>query len=483
MDKYIYVTGILNPNEARDEVFSVVNKGYIGPGGRSFSNRGSKYTVVWENSAARISGFTSTSQSTIDAFAYFLLKGGLTTTLSNPINCENWVRSSKDLSAFFRTLIKGKIYASRSVDSNLPKKDRDDIMEASRRLSPSDAAFCRAVSVQVGKYVDVTQNLESTIVPLKVMEIKKRRGSAHVSLPKVVSAYVDFYTNLQELLSDEVTRARTDTVSAYATDSIAFLVKMLPLTAREQWLKDVLGYLLVRRRPANFSYDIRVAWVYDVIATLKLVIRLFFNKDTPGGIKDLKPYVPIESFDPFHELSSYFSRLSYEMTTGKGGKICPEIAEKLVRRLMEENHKLRLTPVMALIIILVYYSIYGTNATRIKRRPDFLNVRIKGRVEKVSLQGVEDRAFRISEKRGINAQRVLCRYYSDLTCLARRHYGIRRNNWKTLSYVDGTLAYDTADCITSKVRNTINTADHASIIHYIKTNENQVTGTTLPHQL
>nr|AAB47603.1 p20 protein [Grapevine leafroll-associated virus 3] len=179
MDKYIYVTGILNPNEARDEVFSVVNKGYIGPGGRSFSNRGSKYTVVWENSAARISGFTSTSQSTIDAFAYFLLKGGLTTTLSNPINCENWVRSSKDLSAFFRTLIKGKIYASRSVDSNLPKKDRDDIMEASRRLSPSDAAFCRAVSVQVGKYVDVTQNLESTIVPLKVIEIKKRRGNVN----------------------------------------------------------------------------------------------------------------------------------------------------------------------------------------------------------------------------------------------------------------------------------------------------------------
>nr|AIW06640.1 Hsp90h [Grapevine leafroll-associated virus 3] len=483
MDKYIYITGILNPNEARDEVFSVVNKEYIGPGGRSFSSHGSKYTVVWENSAARVSGFTSASQSTIDAFAYFLLKGGLTTTLSRPINCENWIRSSKDLSTFFKTLVKGKIYTSRSVDSNLPMKDREDIKEASRRLSPSDAAFCRAVSVQVGKYVDVTQNLESTIVPLKIMGIKKRRVSTHVTLPKVVSAYVDFYTNLQELLSDEVIKARTDTVSVYATDSMAFLVKMLPLTAREQWLKDLLGYLLVRRRPVNFSYDVRVAWVYDVIATLKLVIKSFFNKDTPGGIKDLKPYVPIESFDPFHELSSYFSRLSYEMTTGKGGKICPEIAKKLVRRLREENYRLKLTPGAALIIMLIYYSVYGTNATRIKRRPNFLNVRIKGKVKKVSLRGVKNRAYRISKKRGINAQRIWCRYYSDLTCLARRHYGIRKNNWKTLSYVDGTLAYDTADCITSKVRSMINHADHASIIHYIKTNENQVTGTTLPHQL
>nr|AXI82040.1 Hsp90-like protein [Grapevine leafroll-associated virus 3] len=483
MDKYVYITGILNPNEARAEVFSVVNKEYIGPGGRSFSNRGSKYTVLWDNSAVRVSGFNSVSQSTIDAFAYFLLKGGLTTTLSHPGNCENWIRTSKDLSGFFNVLVKGKIYASRSIDSNLLKKDRDDIKEASSRLSPSDAAFCRAVSVQVGKYVDVTKNLESAVVPLQVTRIKKRVATAQITLPKVVSAFVDFYTNLQEFLSDEVVRARIDTVSIYATDSMAFLVKALPLTAREQWLKDMLGYLLVRRRPTNFSYDSRVAWVFDVVATVKTALRLFFNKEVPGGIKEIKPYVPIESFDPFHELSSYFSRLSYELSTGKGGKICPEIAEKLVRKLMEDNYKLRLTPVAALIIILVYYSIYGTNATRIKRRPDSLNVRVRGKLEKVSLRGVEDRAYRISEKRGINAQRIVCRYYSDLTCLARRRYGIYRNNWKTLSYIDGRLAYDTADCITSKVRDMINQTDHAQIIRYIKTNENQVTGTTLPHQL
>nr|WNK15232.1 MAG: p55 protein [Grapevine leafroll-associated virus 3] len=483
MDKYVYITGILNPNEARAEVFSIVNKEYIGPGGRSFSNRGSKYTVLWDGTAARVSGFTSVSQSTVDAFAYFLLKGGLTTTLSHPGNCENWIRTSKDLSAFFGALVKGRIYASRSIDSNLERKDRDAIGEASSRLSPSDAAFCRAVSVQVGRYVDVTREIESATIPLQVVALQRRRGRSQDSLPKVVSAFVDFYASLMEQLSDEVIRARTDTVSAYATDSMAFLVKMLPLTAREQWLREALGFLLVRRRPANFSYDARVAWVYDVVVTLKSVLKLFFNKDTPGGLRELKPYVPIESFDPFHELSSYFSRLSYELSAGKGGKICPEISEKLVRRLMEENHRLRLTPVIALIVILVYYSIYGTNTTRIKRRPGFLKVRIRGKIETVSLQGVEDRAYRISEKRGINAQRIVCRYYSDLTCLARRHYGIYRNNWKTLSYVDGRLAYDTADCITSKVRNMINLTDHAEIIRYIKTNENQVTGTTLPHQL
>nr|AVD53879.1 Hsp90-like protein [Grapevine leafroll-associated virus 3] len=482
MDKYIYITGIMDPNEARNEVRTVVNKDYIGPSGRSYSRQGSKYTVLWESDAARIVGFVSSSQATIDAFAYFLLKGGLTTTLSHPTNCENWIRSSRDMSALFRTLQKGRIYASRTIDSNLPSEDRERIKEASTRLSPSDAAFCKAVSVQAGKYVDVTSNIEPSTIPLQVMKLNKKRVAALETLPKVVSAYVDFYTSLQELLSDEVTRAKTDTVSVYAADSMAFIVKMMPLTAREHWVRDVLGYLLVSRRPSNFSYDVRVAWVYDVVATVKTILKVFFNKEVPGGIKELKPYVPIESFDPFHELSSYFSRLSYDLSVGKGSKICPTLAEKLIRRLMEENCKLRLTPVAALLIILIYYSIYGTNATRIKRRPSALTVRVRGEKREVSLQGVEERAYRLSEKYGINAQRAVCRYYSDLTCLARRYYGIYRNNWKTLSYVDGRLAYDTADCITSKMRNAVDPTHHAQIIHYIKTNDNQVTGTTLPHQ-
>nr|ATG84340.1 HSP90-like protein [Grapevine leafroll-associated virus 3] len=482
MDKYIYITGIVNPNEARSEVYSVVNKDYIGPSGRSYSRQGSKYTVLWENGVARVVGFTSSSQATIDAFSYFLLKGGLSTTLSYPTNCENWIRTSKDLSAFFNVLQRGKIYASRSIDSNLPAQDREKIKEATSRLSPSDAAFCRAVSVQAGKYIDVMSNIEPSTIPLQVMKLTRRRGTVQEELPKVVSAFVDFYTNLQELLSDEVARAKTDTVSVYATDSMAFIVKMLPLTTREYWIRDILGYLLVLRRPLNFSYDTRVAWVYDVISTVKMILKIFFNKELLGGIKELKPYVPIESFDPFHELSSYFSRLSYDLSVGKGSKISPILAEKLVRRLMEENCRLRLTPVAALIIILIYYSIYGTNATRINRRPSSIIVKIRGEKKAVSLIGVEERAYRLSEKYGINAQRVICRYYSDLTCLARRHYNIHRNNWKTLSYVDGRIAYDTADCITSRVKNVVNPTDHAQIIQYIKTNDNQVTGTTLPHQ-
>nr|AZR37620.1 p55 [Grapevine leafroll-associated virus 3] len=482
MDKYCYVTGILNPNDARTEVYKVVNKEYIGPGGRSYSRDGSKYTVLWDGDVVRISGFTSAIQATIDAFAYFLLKGGLSTTLAYPGNSEKYIRSASDLTEFFKTLQRGKIYSSRSIDSNLPYEDKRSIEEASRRLSPSDAAFCRAVSVQVGKFVDPTKHLDAADVPLQVVNLVKRVGGTQATLPKVVSAFVDFYTDLQEFLSDEVLKARTDTVSAYATESMAFVVKKLPLTSRERWLRDLLGYLLVRRRPVNFSYDSRVSWVYDVVATLRTTLKLFFNKDMMGGLKELKPYVPIESFDPFHELSSYFSRLSYELSAGKGAQICPELAEKLVRRLMEENHKLRLTPVASLLIILIYYSVYGTNATRIMRRPCSLTVRVRGKVEKISLTGVEERAYRLSQKRGVNVQRIVCRYYSDLTCLARRHYNIHRNNWKTLSYVDGRLAYDTADCITSKVRNIVNSTDHAAIIQYIKTNDNQVSGTTLPHQ-
>nr|AXI82124.1 Hsp90-like protein [Grapevine leafroll-associated virus 3] len=482
MDKYCYITGILDPSAARSEVFKVVNKEYIGPSGRSFSKGASKYTVLWDGSVARVSGFTSTAQATVDAFAYFLLKGGLTTTLSYPGNCERYVRTSADLTGLFKTLVRGKIYASRSIDNSLPYEDRKKIEEASRRLSPSDAAFCKAVSVQVGRFVDPTKQLEVAEIPLRVTKLNKRVGSGQTSLPKVVSAFVDFYTDLQELLSDEVLKARTDTVSAYATESMEFMIKMLPLTSKEQWLRDLLGYLLVRRRPINFSYDSRVSWVYDVVATIKIALKLFFNKDMLGGIKELKPYVPIESFDPFHELSSYFSRLSYQLSVGKGAKICPELAEKFVRRLMEDNHSLRLTPVTSLIIILVYYSIYGTNATRIMRRPCRLNVTIRGKLEEVSLLGVEDRAHRLSEKRGINAQRIVCRYYSDLTYLARRRYNIHRNNWKTLNYVDGRLAYDTADCITSRVKNMVDLADHTRIIQYIKTNDNQVTGTTMPHQ-
>nr|AGE45907.1 HSP90-like protein [Grapevine leafroll-associated virus 3] len=482
MDKYCYITGILDPSAARSEVFKVVNKEYIGPSGRSFSKGTSKYTVLWDGSAARVSGFASAAQATVDAFAYFLLKGGLTTTLSYPGNCERYVRTSADLTSLFRRLERGRIYASRSIDSGLPYEDRKKIEEASRRLSPSDAAFCKAVSVQVGRFVDPTKQLEIAEIPLRVMKLNKRVGSNQTSLPKVVSAFVDFFTDLQELLSDEVLKARTDTVSVYAAESMEFMIRMLPLTSKEQWLRDLLGYLLVRRRPVNFSYDSRVSWVYDVVATIKVALKLFFNKDMLGGIKELKPYVPIESFDPFHELSSYFSRLSYQLSAGKGAKICPELAEKLVRRLMEDNYRLRLTPVVSLIIILVYYSIYGTNATRIMRRPCCLRVTIRGKLDEVSLLGVEDRAHKLSEKRGINAQRIVCRYYSDLTYLVRRRYNIHRNNWKTLNYVDGRLAYDTADCITSRVKNMVDLADHTRIIQYIKTNDNQVTGTTMPHQ-
>nr|AVN99285.1 Hsp90-like protein [Grapevine leafroll-associated virus 3]AXI81991.1 Hsp90-like protein [Grapevine leafroll-associated virus 3]AXI82003.1 Hsp90-like protein [Grapevine leafroll-associated virus 3]AXI82028.1 Hsp90-like protein [Grapevine leafroll-associated virus 3] len=482
MDKYCYITGILDPSAARSEVFKVVNKEYIGPSGRSFSKGSSKYTVLWDGNVARVSGFSSTVQATVDAFAYFLLKGGLTTTLSHPGNCERYIRTSADMTNLFKAMQRGRIYMSRSIDSNLPYEDRKKIEETSRRLSPSDAAFCKAVSVQIGRFVDPTRQLQAVDVPLHVVKLRKREGIAQASLPKVVSAFVDFFTDLQELLSDEVLKARTDTVTAYATETMAFIVKMLPLTSKEQWLHDLLGYLLVRRRPVNFSYDSRVSWVYDVVATVKDALKLFFNKDMSGGIKELKPYIPIESFDPFHELSSYFSRLSYQLSAGKGAKICPELAEKLVRRLMEDNYRLRLTPVVSLIIILIYYSIYGTNTTRIVRRPCRLKVRLRGKVEEVSLQGVEDRAYKLSQKRGVNAQRIVCRYYSDLTCLARRHYDIHRNNWKTLNYVDGRLAYDTADCITSRVRNMIDSADHARIIQYIKTNDNPVTGTAMPHQ-
>nr|WCR39386.1 HSP90 [Pineapple mealybug wilt-associated virus 6] len=414
--------------------------------------------------------------SNVDAFVYFVAKRGFDNTLMTPQVAYDTFKRSSFTSKVVTKVGRDKLYELKDFLSLLTEEERTKVMSYERILGNSDKIFYRVLSCFLSKAWDPHEPLAIGNVPLVKTTIPKQQKATLKGYPEVVKGFLGKHREVMDFFVDDINVLKASTSDKYRKEITTFFKDRHNLDISYTFFQLYIGRCLQLTKPFRLSYDDRTAWVVGVVEDFSRFLSLFFSKFLNTSLLDIRPYVVIEDSDALHELSSYLTRLSSSFITGNQGLIAAELASSAVCAFILQNKQTITEVRLVLIIILIYYSVYGTNSLRIVKRPGSLNCKVAGRDVKVLLSGVEDILYHESNARRVNAPRVMCRAYADITLLFRLRYSIYRNNWRNLCHVDGRLAFDTVNF--AKVSNVPAPLrkDYYEIVKFINNNTNNVAG-------
>nr|QJQ80356.1 p55 [Pineapple mealybug wilt-associated virus 2] len=411
------------------------------------------------------------------AIAWVVLVKGLEKTLMHRESALTQILEYSNNLLTVQSLFGRKLYEIGDPMAVLSSSEKKAIQAITANMTAVDKATSEALSVYLRKATSVSEIKGDYTVPVVKHERIERVGAEEKLFPAVIKAFLVDFSEVTNFMTDTSLNIKSDVYSAYAQDTEEYLQESIAKRIDTQFFKKWVNVRFFKSRPLDMTYENRVAWYSFVCNDIKVYLDKFFNYSFNPSVRSVVPYVRIESSDNPHELKNYFSNVNFRHGARSASSCrAPSIMLEMVVLLIDSNVETRLAPVLAMVTILLWYSIYGTNKTRLKKRYRyFINLR-NPKGKRVDMQAVDDYANRKSVSSGVNIARYVCRYYSSVTFYSRKMLGITRNNWRSLMDIEGILAYDTVDALPVALVPKDWLRSYARACEYIRFNSNVTRG-------
>lgn len=476
MDKVCYATGLTAVSAAYAEYERVVAENLLEYSTFRIPVRGSTLTLVKAGNDILASYPSEGSTAERKAVAYFTLVGGFSSTLFTADVALSLLCGSKDITSTLEKRHNRGLSSERAVHAALDQLQEVKLLQMIEKVSPTDKVFLTALSVYLGKATGLSDLGPNLVVPLVKVTLEKRSDDASMRWPPVVLSFLNTYASVCDDLVDDAFNLRGKALQPYLVEVLAYIDSLAGVKLTGNFVNGFVTGHLIRTKPKNLTYDSRVAWFANVSSLLSAFIYKHFGRMITVSVTSARPFVPLEGTDQLHESNSYFSRVALTRGRSKHSSVVPELMMCAIDAVLDENLTVVENISEAACIIVLYYSIYGTNAVRINRRPGVLPVVLRGKSVAVKLTRVEAVLSERSRAMQINAFRTLARGYAALTLTLRLRFNIHRNNWRTLCDIDGRVAFDTVNFVPRSLVPGYLENDYHKAVAFIKSNEKRVEG-------
>lgn len=476
MDKVCYATGLTSASEAYAEYERVVAENLLTYSTFRISVRGSTLTLQKFGDEILASYPNEGSTAERKAVAYFTLVGGFSLTLFTADVALSLLCTAKNITEALDRRHRKGLSSERAVHAALDQIEEVKLLGMIATASPTDKVFLTALSVYLGKATGLSELGPNLVVPLVKVTLEKRKQDGAKSWPPIIQSFNSTYAAVRDDLVDDAFNLRGKALRPYVLETMAYIDSLVRAKLTGYFMDGYVTGLLIRSRPKVLTYDSRVAWFTNVSTVVGAFLHKHFGRAVPVSVTTARPFVPLETTDQLHESNSYFSRVALVHGTTKQPTMVPELMMAAIDAVLDENLSVVQSISEAACIILLYYSVYGTNAVRINRRPRVFAVVLRGKPELVKLSLVEEVLSQRSKSLQMNCFRVLARGYASLTFTLRMKHSIYRNNWRTLGDIDGRLAFDTVNFVPKALIPGYLVEDYYKAVAFIKSNEKRIQG-------
>lgn len=476
MDKVCYATGLTSASEAYAEYERVVAENLLTYSTFRIPVKGSTLTLQKSGNEILASYPNEGSTAERKAVAYFTLVGGFSSTLFTADVALSLLCAAKNISDTLDRRSRKGLSSERAVHAALDQIEEVKLLRMIETASPTDKIFLTALSVYLGKATGLSELGPNLVVPLVKVTLEKRKQEGARSWPPVIQSFNSTYVAVRDDLVDDAFNLRSKALRPYILETMAYVDSLIRAKLTGNFIDGYVAGLLIRNRPKSLTYDSRVVWFTNVSSMVAAFLHKHFGRTIPVSVTTARPFVPLETTDQLHESNSYFSRVALVHGTTKQPTMVPELMMAAIDAVLDENLSVVQNIGEAACIILLYYSVYGTNAVRINRRPRVFTVILRGKPNQVKLSLAEETLSQRSKSLQTNCFRVLARGYASLTFTLRMKHGIYRNNWRTLGDIDGRLAFDTVNFVPKALIPGYLVEDYYKAVAFIKGNEKKVEG-------
>nr|UCJ00950.1 p55 [Grapevine leafroll-associated virus 1] len=264
----------------------------------------------------------------------------------------------------------------------------------------------------------------------------------------LLAKFVRKYTHVVDAFDSIVTRQKIEVCSYYIPELLTLLFRKYDDTPAYKTVSLYLATFLQSRDPGKYDPETRVIWFTRALALARDLLEVYYNISVNVSDREIIRNFRIQPGDEFHQLSSMLLGLVADTSAKLTGISDVDIALRRVlgmclRAMVEENqHISNINYTGALYLLLVYFSIVGTNYLRKKETPDETTFKINGVVRKVYFTSLKSVVAEASVD-GRNYPREISSVFAGITLQLRQLGNIDTVVWPDVVLRNPCLGFDT----------------------------------------
>nr|AAF22741.1 p55 [Grapevine leafroll-associated virus 1] len=264
----------------------------------------------------------------------------------------------------------------------------------------------------------------------------------------LLAKFVRKYTYIIDAYDSVVTRQKIEVCSYYVPELLALLFRTRDNTPAYKIFSLYLASFLQSRDPGKYDSETRVIWFTRALALARELLEVYYNISVSISEREIIRNFRIQPGDEFHQLSSMLLGLVADTAAKLTGISNVDVSLRRVlglclRAMVSENqHISNINYTGALYLILVYFSIVGTNYLRKKDTPDEMTLKINGVVRKVGFTSLKSIVAEASVD-GRNYPREISSVFAGITLQLRQLGSIDTVVWPDVVLSNPCLGFDT----------------------------------------
>nr|WDZ04349.1 p55 [Grapevine leafroll-associated virus 1] len=299
---------------------------------------------------------------------------------------------------------------------------------------------------RVPKDDDVSGKGNIPLVQVSIAKATERIEEGRFS--PLLTKFVRKYTQVVDAYDSVVTRQNIEVCSYYVPELLVLLFRRHDDTSAYRTVSSFLAYFLQSRDPGKYDPETRVIWFTRTLASARELLEVYYNISVNVSEREIIRNFRIQPGDEFHQLSSMLLGLVADTSAKLTGIADVDIALRRVlglclRAMVEENQHIgNINYTGALYLILVYFSIVGTNYLRKRDTPGEMNFKINGVVRKVYFTLLKSIVAEASVD-GRNYPREISSVFAGITLQLRQLGNINTVVWPDVVLRNPHLGFDT----------------------------------------
>nr|QBZ78648.1 p55 [Grapevine leafroll-associated virus 1] len=360
------------------------------------------------------------------------------------------------------TLRNWKAYStSGSLQLDMPitkKKDKHFTLTAEQRAtirtSPNSTneAFAQ-LFLNLGVFLkrvprdeDISGQGNIPLVQVSTVESTERIERGRYS--PLLAKFVRKYTHVVDAYDSVVNRQKIEVCGYYVPELIGLLFRVNDGAPAYKTVSLFLASFLQSKDPGKYDPETRVIWFARTLALARELLEVFYNIRVDVSEREIIRNFRIQPGDEFHQLSAMLLGLVADTSAKLTGisdvdVVLRKVLGLCLKAMVEENqHISNINYTGALYLMLVYFSIVGTNYLRKKDTPNEMVFRINGVVRKVNFTFLK-RLVAEASVDGRNYPREISSVFAGITLQLRQLGNIRTVVWPDVVLSNPCLGFDT----------------------------------------
>nr|QBZ78698.1 p55 [Grapevine leafroll-associated virus 1] len=264
----------------------------------------------------------------------------------------------------------------------------------------------------------------------------------------LLAKFVRKYTPIVDAYDNVASRQKMEVCSYYVPELLALLFRKSDGIPACRVLSSYLASFLQSRDPGKYDPETRVVWFTRALALARELLEVYYNISVNVSEREIIRNFRIQPGDEFHQLSSMLLGLVADTSAKLTGISDVDVSLRRVlglclRAMVDENqHISNINYTGALYLILVFFSIVGTNYLRKRDTPDKMIYKINGVVRNVNFSSLKSVVAEASID-GRNYPREISSVFAGITLQLRQRGNISTVVWPDVVLSNPCLGFDT----------------------------------------